>query len=147
MKKWIIATVIISCLLFSDSSVQDSVTTPLRPSVTYFPFNYDTVAVSDTTYSAWYWMNDANIMGVGTLSYEVDTIGVNNVALKIYRTYTNDTTWTCNKWVLIDSVVARKHTTEILRYYAAKWHRLALVGWQRVNAADKQRIRAKFTIK
>jgi len=148
MRKFLMALLIIGSMLFADSATKDTLDpTPCVPSVTYFPFSSDTIAVSDTTGSVWYWINHRDMQGIGTITVEFDYIGDDSVSLKLYRVFTNDTTWNADRWLMIDSLNTQTRTTYICKFYGAKFCRYVLVGYQSFAASDKAECRAKFTIK
>ena len=135
------------CLFAIDSSVPDTVRKNADASTTYYPFGTDTIAVNDTLYSVWYWINNPALLGEGSISYEVAAVPTRAIALKLYKIFTNDTTWNTNEWVLVDSIVAAKGTTISIGIYGCKFMRFAQVGWQKVAASDSSTNKMKFTIK
>ena len=148
IKKLLLLIIAVLFIYAMDSSTKDTTRVIVaKPSTQFFPFQYDTVDVGDTIYSSWYWINNPALEGIGSITYVIDSIGSYNIATKLYRIFTNDTTWNAEKWILVDSVVSVTRTTSTLNFYGAKWCRFALVGWQRVNANDKSKCKIKFTIK
>jgi len=144
MKKSLILLLLIIIPLFADSVVMDTVKKNVVPCWVYYPFKLDTLAVGDSATSVWYFINSTFITGYMTYTIVIANVSA-NTKIKLYREFTNDTTWNAVGQTLVDSIVANKSTTEVANVKGA-----AFMRWKVKNfgtGTDKASHKLKFNVK
>lgn len=146
MKRWLILLFILVIPLYAatGSTAEDSVFTKVRPSFVYFPFDLDTLVGVDSITSVWYYINDPELTGYQTYTIFTTSIA-GSIKYKIYKEFTNDTSWVSNTQVLVDSITTNLDETESTDPYGSAYMRWKIITFG--AGGDETAVKLKFNMK